>query len=205
MNIEQLERGLWWWTAPHPEWTPSSDKDGKGWEETVSSYAVVADDQLVLFDPLVDDWAPLDEDVRRHGPPSLLITIFWHVRSSQEILDRYEGTTVWAHEPSAREIGERVAYTHTFVQGDTLPGGVEPIAMHQMDEAAFWVPSHKATVVGDTILGRDGAARLCPRSWLRKHESYDEMRRSVQRVLNFPSKRLLLTHGGPTDPGALEV
>jgi glyoxylase-like metal-dependent hydrolase (beta-lactamase superfamily II) len=205
VKIEQIEPRLWWWTAPHPEWSPRSDTDGKGWQETVSSYALLADDQLVLFDPLVDDWEPLDEDVRHHGPPAILLTIFWHVRSSQEILDRYEGATLWAHEPAAADVGKRARYTHTFVQGDELPGGVEALPMHQMDEAAFWLPSHRATVVGDTILGRNGVARLCPPDWLREGESYDEVRRSVQRVLKFPAKRLLLTHGGPVDPGALEV
>ena len=77
--------------------------------------------------------------------------------------------------------------------------------MHTYDEVAYWLPSHSATVVGDTILGYDGSARLCPPSWLRKKESYDEVRRSVQRVLEFPANRLLLTHGGPTDPNAMEV
>lgn len=205
VEIQQIEPRLWWWTAPHPEWTPRADKDGKGWEETVSSYAVLSNDQLVLFDPLVDDWDALDDDVRHHGPPAILITIYWHVRSSQQILDRYEGATLWAHEPAAKWVGKRVPYTNTFAQGDELPGGVEPLPMHHMEEAAFWLPSHKATVVGDTILGRDGTARLCPPSWLRKQESYDEVRRSVQRLLRFPATRLLLTHGGPTDPSAVEV
>jgi glyoxylase-like metal-dependent hydrolase (beta-lactamase superfamily II) len=205
MKIEQLEPRLWWWEAPHPEWTPRADKDGQGWQQSVSSYALVADDQLVLFDPLLDDWGPLDQDVERHGPPSILITIYWHVRSAQEILDRYDGASLWAHEPAAKTVGERVRITETFTQGDRLPGGVEPLAMHHMDEVAFWLPNQRAVVVGDTILGRDGAARLCPPSWLRKQESYDEHRRSAQRILNLPATRLLLTHGGPVDPGALEV
>ena len=205
MNIEQLEPGLWWWTAPHPEWTPASDKDGQGWQETVSSYALLADDQLVLFDPLVDDWDALDDDVRHHGPPAILITIHFHARSAEQILERYEGATVWAHEPATDWIGEHVRYTDTFAQGDRLPGGVEPLPMHSHEEVAYWIPSRKATVIGDTILGRDGTARLLPPSWLRKEESYDEVRRAVHRVLKFPATRFLLTHGGPMDPGALEV
>lgn len=211
MNIEEIAPRLWWWSAPHPEWTPAADKDEKGWSEIVSSYALVADDAFVLFDPLVPEgdqpelWEALDRDVEHHGAPAILITIYWHVRSSQQILDRYDGATLWAHEPAAKWVGERVGYTNTFNQGDELPGGVEALPMHHMEEAAFWLPSHNATVVGDTILGRDGQARLCPAKWLRKQESYDEVRRCVQRVLNLPSNRLLLTHGGPTEPSALEV
>ena len=65
MEIEQLAPHLWWWTAPHPDWGPDDFKDGQGWAREVSSYALVEDDALVLFDPLVpaDDessyWAAL--------------------------------------------------------------------------------------------------------------------------------------------------
>ena len=203
--MQEIAPRLWWWTGPHPEWTPEDLEGGKGWEQVVSSYALVADDAFVLFDPLNEDWGALDRVVVEHGPPAILITILWHVRSSQKLLDRYEGSSLWAHEPAAEWIGERVRYTNAFTTGDKLPGGVEAHPMHHMEEVAYWLPGHRATVVGDTILGNDGVARLCPPSWLRKNESYDEVRRLVQRVLEFPANRLLLTHGGPTDPSALEV
>lgn len=212
MDAQEIAPRLWWWSAPHPEWTPEEAEDGQGWDETVSSYALVADEAFVLFDPLVprDDpdgfWQALDRDVEAHGPPSILITVFWHARSSGEILDRYEGTTVWAHEPAAEWVGKRVRYTTTFTLEDTLPGGAEAVPMHRLHEVAYWLPSHQATVVGDTILGSDGGgARLCPSSWLRPGESMDEVRSAVHRILKFPENRLLLTHGGPTDSTALEV
>jgi glyoxylase-like metal-dependent hydrolase (beta-lactamase superfamily II) len=211
MDVKEIAPRLWWWSAPHPEWTEDAFKDGQGWQRTVSSYALAADGAFVLFDPLVPEgdestlWEVLDGVVEHHGPPAILITIFWHVRSSPRILDRYDGCTLWAHEPAAEWIGERVRYTNTFTRGDRLPAGVEALPMHHMDEVAYWVPDHSATVVGDTILGYDGVARLCPASWLREEESYDEVRRSVQRVLGYPANRLLLTHGGPTEPNALEV
>jgi hypothetical protein len=205
MDMREIAPRLWWWSAPHPEWKP-----GGGWGQTVSSYALVAGDALVLFDPIVPAheparfWEALDSDVEHHGPPAILITLYWHVRSSQEIADRYEGTTVWAHEPAAALVGERVRYSNTFTEDDELPGGAQAIPLHNSDEVAFWLPSHKATVIGDTILG-NGRARLCPSSWLGERDSMDEVRAAVHRVLKFPANRLLLTHGGPTDPSALEV
>jgi glyoxylase-like metal-dependent hydrolase (beta-lactamase superfamily II) len=209
MDVEEIAPHLSHWSAPHPEWKPEYAEKG-GWEEFVSSYALVAADAFVLFDPLVpsdepDRWTALDRDVEAHGPPAVLITLYWHARNSQEIADRYEGTTVWAHEPAAALVGKRVRYTHTFTEDDELPGGAQAIPLHNRNEVAYWLPSHKATVIGDTILGGDGRARLCPPSWLGKKDSMDEVRAAVHRILKFPANRLLLTHGGPTDPAKLEV
>jgi hypothetical protein len=50
--VELLPR-LWRWSLPHPEWEPDDAEDGEGWQREVASYALVADDELVLFDPLV--------------------------------------------------------------------------------------------------------------------------------------------------------
>lgn len=196
MTIEEIAPRLWWWSAPHPEW-----------KQVVSSYAMVTDDAFVLFDPLVpeDLWAALDGDVRHHGPPAILITVHFHVRSAQEILDRYDGSTLWGHEPALTKMRRRIGETKSFKEGDVLPGGVEAVAMHHMDEAAFWIPSHEALLLGDSVVGKDGRAELSPSSWLRKHETVDEQRASVERALERAPKRLLLTHGGPIDPAALEL
>lgn len=196
MTIEEIAPRLWWWSAPHPEW-----------KQVVSSYATVTDDAFVLFDPLVpeDLWAALDGDVRHHGPPAILITVHFHVRSAQEILDRYDGSTLWGHEPALTKMRRRIGETKSFKEGDVLPGGIEAVAMHHMDEAAFWIPSHEALLLGDSVVGKDGRAELSPSSWLRKRETVDEQRASVERALERVPKRLLLTHGGPIDPAALEL
>jgi hypothetical protein len=211
VEIHRLAEHLWWWTAPHPDWGPDDFADGQGWEAEVSSYALVEDDSLVLFDPLVPAgdqdtfWAALDGDVEQHGPPAILITVYWHARSSRAILDRYEGATLCAHEPSAEEVAKRVPVTRTFAGRDVLPGGVEAIAMHHMDEAAFWLPRHSSLVLGDSVLGYDGRVELSPASWLREGESVAEQRASVERALALEPQRLLLTHGGPHPRGELEL
>jgi glyoxylase-like metal-dependent hydrolase (beta-lactamase superfamily II) len=211
VEIEQIAPHLWWWTAPHPEWSPSAFKDGRGWERDVSSYALVEDGSLVLFDPLVpagDEerfWSALDRDVEHHGPPSILISLYWHARSADEILARYEGTTVWAHEPAAADVEKRVAVSETFADGDPLPGNVEPLAIGVMNEAAFWLPGHRALVVGDSLLGYEGRTELCPRSWLAKGDTMAELEASVLRALAREPERLLLTHGGPRPPAELQL
>jgi glyoxylase-like metal-dependent hydrolase (beta-lactamase superfamily II) len=208
--VQEIAPGLRWWTAPHPDWTPEDLEGGQGWEQIVSSYALVADDAVVLFDPLIPDgedsgfWDELDSTVRDHGPPAILITIFWHVRSSQRIRDRYDGASLWAHEPAAEWIGERTRYTNTFNVGDDLPGHVEAIHMRRIEEVAYWLPDHNAVVVGDTILGHDGRVALCPPTWVRKHETFDAAEEVVKQLMERKPDRLLLTHGGPTDPSALQ-
>lgn len=211
MEIEQIAPHLWWWTAQHPEWTPDSFANGQGWEREVSSYALVADDAFVLFDPLVpaeDEerfWAALDDDVEGHGPPAILISIYWHARSAGEILARYAGASVWAHEPAAEDVAKRVAVSQTFTDGDALPGGVEALAMGFMNEAAFWVPAHRALVLGDAVLGYDGRAELCPPSWLETGDTVEELEASVRRALEREPERLLLTHGGPRPRSELQL
>ena len=206
MDLLQIAPHLWWWTAPHPDWGPDDFVDEQGWGRDVSCYALVEGDSLVLFDPLVpageEDafWSALDGDVEHHGQPSILITVYWHARSSAEILERYEGASLWAHEPSADEVGRRVPVTSTFRGGDVLPGRVEAIAMHHMDEAAFRLPSHDALVFGDSVLGYETAVRPCPKSWLQARESEDELRASILSALDAKTpKWLLLTHGGPRE------
>jgi hypothetical protein len=211
VEIHKLADHLWWWTAPHPDWGPDDFVEGKGWEADVSSYALVEDDSLILFDPLVpagdEDafWSALDGDVEHHGSPTILITVYWHARSSREILDRYAGAKLLAHEPSAEDVAKRAPVTSTFADGDVLPGRVAPIAMHHMDEAAFWLPEHSSLVLGDSVLGYDGRAELSPASWLREGESVTEHRASVERALALKPHRLLLTHGGPRARDDLEL
>jgi hypothetical protein len=205
VDIEQIAPRLWWWTASHPDWSPEDLEDGKGWEQVVSSYAHLAGETLVLFDPLIEDWDPLDRLVEDHGAPSVLITIFWHTRSSQELLDRYGGASLWAYERAADWVGERARVTNTFALGDDLPGGVKPVSMRRIEEVAYRLPDHNAVVIGDTILRHGDLAELCPPTWVRKSETFAPAEQAVRLLMEQAPHQLLLTHGGPMDPKALQM
>jgi glyoxylase-like metal-dependent hydrolase (beta-lactamase superfamily II) len=200
MELQEIAPRLWWWTAPHPDWKPKHAR-GNGWDEIVSSYALVADDALVLFDPLVpaDEperfWEALDRDVDGHGPPAIVITIYWHTRSAREIAERYGGSTVWAPAHAAKQVEKRAPYTHTYTAGDgELPAGIRAHDTGRLGEMVLYVPSHKAMLFGDVVL--DGV-RLLPDGWLPKRVTRADVRESLRPLLDEEIELLLLTHGGP--------
>jgi glyoxylase-like metal-dependent hydrolase (beta-lactamase superfamily II) len=200
--MEQVAPHLWHWTAPHPDWKPSNrGKDGQGWEETVSSYGLIADGELVLVDPLVpsdDVWEALDRDVEGHGPPAIVITVHWHARSAEDIAKRYDGTSIWA--PSDGQQREADP-THTYGSGDQIPGGIRAFASGMPGERALYVPSHRAVVFGDAVL--DGV-RVLPESWLDKGTTMKDVLDALRPLLNEEIDLVLLTHGGPVADGARE-
>lgn len=210
MTIDQIAPHLWHWATPHPGWTPKDrGKSGLGWDQLVSSYALIADGAFVLIDPQVpeaeddaaDLWRALDADVEGHGPPAILLTIRWHVRSAPQIAERYEGTTIWAPESAAKEIAKRVPYTDTYTTGDELRGGIRAHDLERFDEAVLELPAHRALAFGDIVL--DGP-RLCPPSWLPKGTTIEELADELRPLLEGKAL-LLLTHGGPTPAADLEV
>jgi glyoxylase-like metal-dependent hydrolase (beta-lactamase superfamily II) len=207
MDVEQITPGLWHWTAPHPDWKPKDrGKDGLGWDELVSSYALVQDDTVVLIDPQVpadeEDAGrlreALDRDVEGHGPPAILITVYWHARSAEQIAARYPGSTIWA--PSDTPEGH-VPSTDTYSAGDALPAGILAYDVGMLGELVLYHPSHQALVFGDVVL--DGV-RICPDSWLRKDMSRKDVADALRPLLEHEIDLLLLTHGGPVTGGARE-
>ena len=208
MDVNELRPRLWRWTATHPEWTP--EEGGQEWgEPEVASYALVESGALVLIDPLVpgDDeerfWRALDDDVRHHGAPQIVLTVFWHARSSQTILDRYDGARVFAPAGRAAEARERVPGAELYELGSTLPGGIEAKGTIHRADALLWIPAHRALAAGDILLGtRDGGVRVCPDSWQGPGVTGQLLREGVRHVLDLPVELLLLTHGEPVSEDA---
>jgi hypothetical protein len=198
VDVRELRPRLWHWTAHHPEWTPD-DGGEDGWEAEVGSYVYVPPDgsAFVLIDPLVPDddggasWRALDDDVRHHGAPHVLITVPWHWRSSQAILDRYPGTRVWAHTPAREELEEWATVTNGFQVGDELPGGIAAHAVGgSAHEVAYRIPEHAAVAVGDALIARPGQE-------LRVWPDEDSVRPALRTLLEHPVELILLTHGEP--------
>jgi glyoxylase-like metal-dependent hydrolase (beta-lactamase superfamily II) len=203
MRVEELRPRLWRWTAAHPEWTPETSGPD-GWEPEVSSYGLVDDDALVLIDPLVpaDDearfWRALDGDVEHHGPPQIILTVFYHARSTRTIAERYRGSRVFAPAAAEAQARERVEVAEVYGGGDALPGGIEARTTEHRAEAVLWIPAHHALAAGDLLLGTaDGGVRVVPDSWLRPGVTPAQIREGLRPLLDLPVVLLLLTHGEP--------
>lgn len=203
MTVEELVPGLWRWTATHPDWTPEEGGD-EGWEPEVASHALVAEDGIVLIDPLVPPgdeerfWRALDDDVRHRSAPRIVLTVFWHTRSAPEILARYPGAEVWAPAAAEEQARERVDVTHLYGDGDTLPAGIVGRATVHRAEGLLWIPEHRALAAGDILLGtREGGVRVCPDSWLRPGVTPEQLREGLRPLLDLPVELLLLAHGTP--------
>jgi glyoxylase-like metal-dependent hydrolase (beta-lactamase superfamily II) len=206
MDVEEIAPRLWHWTAPHPDWKPSNrGKDGQGWDQTVSSYALVGDDTFVLIDPQIPEdesqaarlWDALDRDVESHGPPAIVISVHWHMRSAEDIAGRYDGSSIWAP-ADAPKSNER---TRTYATGDELPAGIRAFGVGMPGERALYLPSHKAVIFGDAVL--DGV-RLLPSSWLEKGITRQDVADALRPLLDEEIELLLLTHGGPVSAAPRE-
>lgn len=187
MQVRELARGLWGWSAPHPGWEP-----GDGWDEDVWCWYVELDAATVLVDPLVprDEaerfWRHLDADVARRAlPVAIVLTARQHRRSADEVAARY-GTRVCGVE-------------------DELPPGIETFELDhpQRVERPLWFPSHRALAFGDSLAVHGGALRVWwdvrwPEgdAWYREH-----LLPSLQPLAELQVEHVLAGHGGPL-PGA---
>ena len=181
--MDELAPGLWRWTSIHPEAEESPQPGSPAdWPPEVGSVAYVADDTLVLIDPLVPDevWPLLDE-LARDRRVLVLTTIAWHRRSRDEVVARYDASTSRAR--------------------DNLPSQVVPIPLRGAGETMFWLPDVRTLVPGDRLLGSgDGGIRVCPDSWLRYLKSSidgTQLRVLLAPLLDLPVERVLTSHGEP--------
>jgi hypothetical protein len=215
MKTQELVKGLWRWTAPHPGWTEERGGPG-GWERMVGCVYFEAPDALVLIDPLAPPdgtedaerfWKALDDDVRRAGVPvAVLVGNDHHSRDAGAVYRRYRdgvGATLHAPEQTGRCL--KCSPTHRFGDGAALPGGVTAHAIQGLDagETAFFLPGPRALVFADAVLGAaEGKVAVAPVSWAPDSRAGREayaagLRTSVRRLVKLEPSLLLTSHGDP--------
>jgi glyoxylase-like metal-dependent hydrolase (beta-lactamase superfamily II) len=214
--MRELHPGLWFWQAPHPEWTPA-----ERWPSKVSSYAVDDGARLILIDPQsVPD--PLLARARQREPV-ILLTQPWHERdarglarelgaavfsppadTAQDFIDKFHVTAEQAGAGSTdlAWLRQGEAEAHWVAAGDRLPIGVQAFRGREHNDLQLWLERDRAVVLGDTVV--DFGAGLGLNEWLKGGVSHDEIKRRLRPLLDLPIELVLPTHGTPTDRAALE-
>jgi hypothetical protein len=204
--VEEIARGIWRWTARHPEWQPDVQ-----WAREVASFAFAVDETLVLVDPLVPEevWPRLDALAQGLAGVAAMITIPYHTRSAEQVLERYGAKAgVWGHAAVARRMRDGSAL-RAVEPGAALPGGAEAFAIGspRRHEQPLWFPSLRALAFGDTVVGVEGALRVWEvvdtpkrKAWYR-----DRFIPSLEPLLALDVEHVLVTHGPPVVGGGRDA
>ena len=162
MTREEILEGIWQLQAVHPEWT--EDESGEdGWDPVVAWWVVKTQRGLVLIDPLVEDWAALDELLETYGGCAGIVrTCHWHQRSIDKAASRYASLVYALPAPPAVEAGRLDV---ELSDGDERLG-LRTIAVERDDELALWLPAQSTLLFADAMVRRSaGELRVCPESW----------------------------------------
>jgi hypothetical protein len=198
---ERLADGLWRWTARHPEWHPGD------FGSEVASFAVAANGDLLLIDPLLqpESLAVLDLIDGLLGKRlAILISIPYHVRSSEELWRRYRDQTdctIWGHAACAKRLGDRAGFREIDL-GVPLPTGVSAhaIGRPRRQETPLYLPSQRALAFGDAVAEVDSKLRVWSTGKVddRRARWYRErFNPTLEPLLELEFDRVLVTHGQP--------
>ena len=199
--MERLTEGLWRWTARHPEWHPGD------FGAEVASFAAQAGDTTLLIDPLLpadpsSALAVIDETVTQRL--AILITNPYHVRSAEELWQRYRDdaeTTIHGHPAAAKRLEDRSAFRE-IEPGAPLPGGVtaHAIGKPRRHETPLHLPSHSALVFGDAVAEVDGQLVVWTSDKVdAKVERFyrERFNPTLEPLLELDFESVLVTHGQP--------
>jgi|SRR5215216_3944322 len=199
--MQKLSDGLWRWTARHPEWHPGE------FGAQVASFAAQAGDTTLLIDPLLP---PEPEPVLRAVEETLadrlaiLITIPYHVRSSEELWRRYAQnaeTTIHGHRACRKRLTDESAFRE-IEPGVPLPGGAtaHTIGKPRRYEMPLHIPSHEVLTFGDAVVEADGELRVWATDKVDgKVERFyrERFNPTLEPLLELPFDAVLPTHGQP--------
>jgi glyoxylase-like metal-dependent hydrolase (beta-lactamase superfamily II) len=198
--VRELQQGLWWWEARHPEWTAEDDAAGRDWGPEVSAYAADDGERLVLVDPAGVPAEILELAAERETV--ILLTCPWHERDAGR-LSAELAVPVFAPAPDDGGNGGRIE-AQVFSPRARLPFGVEAFPGREPPyDVLLWIESHRAVAIGDTMIDRGGGIEIVD-SWLPDGVTREQVADGLRELLERPIDHVLPTHGPPTDRAALE-
>jgi hypothetical protein len=191
VHVEEIQPGLWHWTARHDHI-----------QIEVSSFYLAA--ERVLIDPML----PPDglEWFEHHGAPEhIVLSNRHHDRQSWQFQQAY-GCAVHCISNGVYELDGRGDVT-SFEFGDELPGG---IVAHEVgalcpDETALHIPAHRAVACADGVVRWPGGGErlvFVPDHLMDEPEQTKQgLCDAYRRLLELDFDLLLLAHGGPVRDG----
>ena len=216
--MRELSPGLWHWQARHAAWEPSEP-----WDPNVSSYAIVEDERLLLFDPL---GVPGEiEALAAERETAIVLTCPWHERDAEHLVERL-GAPVYTPLPDSAQylmgtygvtaeqagdgapdvvwlLREGKGDARPYSAGQTLPFGADVYPGHKPNDTVHWIESQRAVISGDTLVDFGQGLEINER-WLRPGVTREEIAAGLRPLLDLPVEHVLATHGGPTGRAALE-
>ena len=195
--VRELQTGLWWWEAVHPEWK-AEDAATADWGPEVSSYAIDDGERLLLIDPTAPP-SPVD-DLAAERETVIVLTCPWHSRDAPSLAARL-GAQLFVPPPD--EGDPNPVEGQVFRAGDRLPVGVEAFPGMEPNDLVLWIESRRALVAGDTFIDR-GQGFEFPADWANKGVPSEQILETLRPLLELPVEFVLPTHGAPTDRAALE-
>jgi hypothetical protein len=192
--MDELDEGLWHWTAIHPNHG-----------QRVSSYAY--ERGRALIDPLLGDEGVAPLDRLEPKPERIVLTCRHHWRSSGELAERF-GCPVLCNEAGLHEFrdGREVA---GFEPGDLLADGMLAVEIDALspDETALHLDAGPgALVIADSVIRWDrGGLGFVPDPLL--GDDPDAVKRDIRAAFQLalenepPFEYLLFAHGEPVLDG----
>jgi hypothetical protein len=198
-DAEELVTGIWCW-----ERRPRGLRPGEFGGRT--SYAVVAESDVLLVDPLVDGdddpvVATLDDLVC--GGVRILVTMPYHTRSAEWLWRRYRTAKarIYGHPAVATRLGDVSGFTP--VLGGSAVDGIarfHSIGRPPRSQQPIEIPAVRALVFGDAIVETDGKLHIwaaVPDSDGRRKWWNEDYLPTLERLANLDIEHVLVTHGRP--------
>ena len=184
--MQEIAPGLHRWTAWHDHW-----------EEDVGALAVETGDGLVFIDPI-------DPPVELGPPAHVLVTVYWHGRTSGELgAERRLGVDPFC-----------AAFAKPRHRGDAsvprrrrAPRRDRGVSDRTQRRGRLLAPRASCGRRRRRTARRrrkprptDEPLRLCPERWLGK-KTHDDLRETLRPLLDLPVERVLVSHGIPVVDG----
>jgi glyoxylase-like metal-dependent hydrolase (beta-lactamase superfamily II) len=197
-GMQEIAPGIWRWQR-RPRALPA------GAFGVRTSYAVDADGETLLIDPLVagdDDpvLGSLDDLVR--GRVRILISMPYHTRSAEPLWRRYRraGALIYGHLQVATRLDDASGFV-AVAGGDDVEGVArfQLIGSPPRSEQAIEIPAHRALAFGDAVV-ETGSGEL--RLWnapldseRRRRWWHERYLPTLERLAALEVEHILVTHG----------